>query len=131
MATFREIIEKNASLIKYGWIAVGVLATIISTRTYLNYVSIQTAIEDVNTNITNIEEETAYTENFLLAYLESEYADYFLSHENNILFKGESIVKFKSWTGDIEEATWDTSLPKDKPATTPQQSRKEFLKEKK
>jgi len=59
---------------------------IVATRTYINYSIIKEAIEKVQLDIKNVEEEIAYSEKFLKPYLDSEFAEYFLAHKNNILF---------------------------------------------
>jgi outer membrane protein assembly factor BamD (BamD/ComL family) len=59
---------------------------IIATKTYLNYNTIIEAIDSVKHDIKYVEDEIAYSQNFLEEYLDSEYADYFLAHKNNVLF---------------------------------------------
>jgi hypothetical protein len=59
---------------------------IFAARTYINYNTIIEAINNVNNNINTVEDEIAYSNNFLKYYLDSEYSDYFLAHKNNILF---------------------------------------------
>jgi hypothetical protein len=59
---------------------------IIATKTYINYNTIIEAIDKVKYDIKYVEDEIAYSKNFLEKYLDSEYADYFLAHKNNVLF---------------------------------------------
>lgn len=67
----------------------------MSIRTYLNFVSIEDAIVRVETDSDKTQEEIFYVERFLIPYLSSSYAEYFNSHENNALLRGELIVRFE------------------------------------
>jgi hypothetical protein len=101
---------------------------IIATRTYINYNTIIEAIQKVEYDIKMIEDEIAYSENFLKQYLDSEYAEYFLAHKSNILFDGEYIVRFQSPTQ--ENKPIDNNTKNNNLIETPQQSRKHFIKSK-
>ena len=68
---------------------------IISIKTYLNYLTIETSIEDVNKETLEITQKKKYEENFLIPFEKSKYATYFLRHENNILLPGEFIIRFE------------------------------------
>jgi len=76
---------------------------IISIRTYLNYASINDAIVVVDQHKDLTQDEIYFTEKFLIAYLSSDYADYFLSHENNILKWGEIIIRFEEFENKVEK----------------------------
>jgi len=105
----------------------------------MNYSTIIQEIARVKTDIEQINEEIAYSENFYKAYLDSEYAPYFLAHKNNTLFYNEMIIRFnepyddKNTNADkepentkkdtITSYTWVTTM-------TPQQSRQHFIKSK-
>ena len=68
----------------------------ITIKTYMNSNAIIEEIARVQTDIEQINEEIAYSENFYKAYLDSEYAPYFLAHKNNTLFYNEMIIRFTS-----------------------------------
>ena len=74
--------------------------------------------------------EVEYTRNFLINYEKSDYANFFLKHENNILGKGETIIKFQKksqiTTNTGENKNSNTGIQEQ----TPQQSRKTFFQEK-
>ena len=96
-----KIISQHWNKIKIIWIIWAVLAMIFAARPYINYNTIIEAINNVNNNINTVEDEIAYSNNFLKYYLDSEYSDYFLAHKNNILFNWEFIIKFKLlWGGN-------------------------------
>jgi len=100
---------------------------IMAVRTYINYTTIKDTITNVEIEIEKTEEEIAYTENFLKPYLDSEYADYFLAHKNNILFYWEYIIRFES-PKEIkpeEEKEENNNI-----INTPQKSRKHFIESK-
>ncbi|HCY21186.1 TPA: hypothetical protein DIC40_05045 [Patescibacteria group bacterium] len=58
------------------------------------------AIDETALQSENKKLELAFTENFQLPYEKSEYAEFFLKHENNILLPKEFIVKFQMITPD-------------------------------
>jgi len=76
-----------------------------------NFINVYDSIINVESDIENAEEQIAYTNKFLKPYLDSEYADYFLAHKNNILFYGEYIVRFQA----AKEIILDYELSEDGP----------------
>jgi hypothetical protein len=95
MQKFLSFIQKNPLLSKYGLGIVVLFAMIVSIRTYMNYLAIELSIQNVNQETVHITQRKLYEENFLIPYEQSEYSEYFLRHENNILFPGEFIVRFE------------------------------------
>ncbi len=91
-----KLLSKYSTHIKYILIVVILLAMIMSIRTYLNFVAIEDAIQNVQLKTIQTQNEILYVKNFLIPYLSSEYAEYFLSHENSVLFPHEAIVWFES-----------------------------------
>lgn len=49
-----------------------------------------------------VEEEMAYIKNYQLKFLNSDHAKFFLSHENNILGGGETVIAFKEQKPQID-----------------------------
>ena len=100
---------------------------------YINYVSIEDAIQSTIDESQQKNLELAFTENFLLNYEKSEYAQYFLQHENNILWKGEFIIRFEKMPDKIQKIEPETAISsydqKDY-IKTPQEWRKRFISEK-
>src|SRR5574344_1444046 len=95
MESIYALLRRYPNRIKYGIVILDVFAMIIAIRTYVNYVSIETAIEDATIQKQIKTDELAFTQNFLVNYEKSEYAKYFLEHENNMLLSNEYIVKFE------------------------------------
>jgi len=95
MDSLKAFLRKYPNRVKYGLIALDVFAMIIAIRTYVNYVSIETAIEDATIQQQQMTDELAFTQNFLVNYEKSDYAKYFLEHENNMLLDNEYIIKFE------------------------------------
>ncbi len=95
---------------------------IVSIRTYMNYLAIEVSIENVNQETQQITQRKLYEENFLIPYEMSEYAEYFLRHENNILFPWEFIIRFE------EERLTTTQIDQENKIQTPQESRKHFFR---
>ncbi len=123
------IIRQHANKIKILWLIIAIIAMIMAIRTYTNYTTIKDAITNVEYNIDYVEEEIAYTNKFLKKYLDSEYADYFLAHKNNILFYGEYIVRFES-PKEVDNTQDNDKQDNDNIIETPQESRIHFIKSK-
>lgn len=118
-----SLIQRNPLLSKY-WLGVfTIFAMIVSIKTYLNYLTIELSIESVRQETAQITQKKLYEENFLIPYEKSEYNQYFLRHENNILLPGEYIIRFER--PKITEKESDTS-PKDQ-IQTPEDSRQYFI----
>ncbi|HKL44234.1 MAG TPA: hypothetical protein VJ892_03070 [Candidatus Absconditabacterales bacterium] len=122
-----KIIDKHGNKLKIGGLVLAIVAMIMAVRTYINYTTIRDAITNVEVEIQKAKQEIAYTEKFLKPYLDSEYADYFLAHKNNILFYGEYIIRFES---PKEIDIKDEEETKNNTINTPQESRKHFIKSK-
>ncbi|MFA7284513.1 MAG: hypothetical protein WC004_01665 [Candidatus Absconditabacterales bacterium] len=67
---------------------------VFSTKAYVGYLAIEQAIQSNVMRKAQLEEKIAYLENFRLPYLESEYAAYFIPHENGMASPDEQVVKF-------------------------------------
>lgn len=107
---------------------------IIAIKTYVNYVSIETAIENAILEQQTKTNELAFTQNFLVNYEKSEYAKYFLEHENNMLLGDEYIIKFEEMYQKQQTNTWATTKPytdyQDNNVNSPQESWKKFILDK-
>jgi len=95
MEYIQALLRKYPNRIKYGILILDIFAMIIAIKTYVNYVSIETAIENATIEQQMRTDELAFTQNFLVNYEKSEYARYFLEHENNMLQGDEYIIKFE------------------------------------
>lgn len=91
-----KIIKAHWNKIKLIWIIFSVIVMVVAVRTYINYTTIKDAIYNVEIKIEEANKEIEYTEKFLKKYLDSDFADYFLAHKNNILFDWEYIIRFQS-----------------------------------
>jgi hypothetical protein len=112
---------------------------LLAIRTYINYITIIDTTNTVKKRTANVQNELDYSQNFQAKYLASEYGHLFLAHDNNSIFRGESIISFKSWTGTTETTGTMTLVhipdrrevaAQEKIQMTPQQSRQAFIKEK-
>lgn len=122
------ILQRYSSRIKYWWSVFLFFLVIIAVKTYINFITIKNTIQSTNIEIRKTEEKIAFTENFLLNYLDSEYSSYFLAHENNNLFDWEYIIQLKS--EQKQEIPEDIPVKSDKLIQTPQESWQKYLKEK-
>jgi len=75
----------------------------MSIRTYLNFVAIEDAIAGVEQNSYDLQDEIFFVKKFQMSYLSSDYADYFLAHENNVLFPWELIIRFEKMKPEVVE----------------------------
>ena len=129
------ILRKYPNRIKYGILILDFFAMIFAIKTYVNYVSIETAIENATIGQQNQTDELAFTQNFLVNYEKSEYAKYFLEHENNMLLSDEYIIKFEAMSQKQQVDTWSTTVPytdnqNSNNVHSPQESWKRFIGDK-
>ena len=122
-----NMIVKHWNKIKVFWWVFAIIVMLLAVKTYVNYSTITDEIEKINNNIKSTNQEIAYSEKFYSKYLDSDYAMYFLSHKNNILFDWEYIIKISTTPKEIE-STW-TDVKKDI-QESPQESWKRLLKSK-
>ncbi len=69
---------------------------IVAVRAFINYSYINENIDKEYQNIAYIIQRNAYVENFHRSYLQSEYAAYFLGHENNRMYDNEILVRIQT-----------------------------------
>lgn len=122
-----KFIIRHWNKVKIFWILFALVVMIVATKTYLNYNTIIEAIDDVKYDIKSVEDEIAYSKNFLEKYLDSEYADYFLAHKNNVLFNWEYIIRFKYPQENKED---EKKSENNNIIQTPKQSWNHFIKSK-
>ncbi len=130
MEKIYALLRKYPNRIKYGILILDIFAMIIAIRTYVNYVSIETAIENATLEQQTKGEELAFTQNFLVNYEKSDYAKYFLEHENNMLLDREYIIKFEELYKKQQGNTWNLVSNTDTEAqalTNPKNSWKKFI----
>ena len=58
-------------------------------QAYLNKQNMEVAITEIQNDIDYTKNEIAFIKNFERPYLESERADYYLGHENGVIYDGE------------------------------------------
>lgn len=134
MEKLRYYLRKYPNRIKYGLIVLDVFAMIIAIRVYINYISIETTIQDTIVERETKMAELAFSQNFLVHYEKSDFAKYFLQHENNMLMPDEYVVKFvenskKNTTGEQTIVTTKTNQDPNL-IISPQAWWKRFLNEK-
>lgn len=130
MDYIRALLRKYPNRIKYGILILDIFAMIIAIRTYVNYVSIETAIADATLQQQSQTDELNFTQNFLVNYEKSDYAKHFLEHENNMLLGDEYIIKFEEMYQKQQANTWTTATEINYDETTiktPQESWRKFI----
>ncbi len=103
-----RFIQKYSTQLKYWLLLAAIFLMILAIRSYLNNVAILDAIDWVEKDKLAKIDEINYTQNFLTKYLWSDYADYFLAHENSILYRNEYILRL-DMNIHQENLTWSTS----------------------
>ena len=89
---FRTFYKKNLGTIKYAFIVLNILIFLSAIRAFVNLQKIFQSTDEVVNATQATQQHTDYINNFLKPYLESDYAPYFLAHENNQIFPGEKII---------------------------------------
>lgn len=133
MESLQTLLRKYPNRIKYGMFILDIFAMMIAIKTYVNYVAIETAINDAIIEQQVKTNELAFTQNFLVHYEKSDYAKFFLEHENNILLDNEYIIKFEAMQQKLQTHTWsDTPYldTQDRQVTGPKQSWQKFILDK-
>ncbi|MFA7298400.1 MAG: hypothetical protein WC010_02020 [Candidatus Absconditabacterales bacterium] len=134
MDYIQALLRRYPNRIKYGILILDIFAMIIAIKTYVNYVSIETAIADAVIEQQTRTDELNFTQNFLVNYEKSDYARYFLEHENNMLLKNEYIIKFEEMYQKQRTNTGNTATSfvdyQDKNVNSPQESWKKFILDK-
>ena len=125
-------LQKNITSVKYWFIIINILFMIIAIRAVVNYQNILSSIDTIQNDIIEKENHTNYINNFITPYLESDYAPYFIAHENNQIFAGETIIKITEIeSGAIQntaESWWIINPIKiNKPKSSPVQARQRYL----
>lgn len=131
MDKIKAYILRHPIRVKYGLIVIDIFAILIAVRMYINYTTIEDTIQNTITQSEDKRLELAFSENFLLNYEKSQYAQFFLQHENSILWEWEYIIKFEKMPEKkaIEEqaiSKYDTK----EYIKSPQESRNYFIVDK-
>ena len=83
------ISSPNKPLLQHPLVTIGsyiaiVVFTVLSMKAYLGYLTVQQTIRSNEQRKIHLEQEIAYLRDFRLPYLQSDYAKYFISHENGV-----------------------------------------------
>lgn len=78
---------------RYGIFIATIIFSYYSIQAFVNNKSIDASITTVKQDIVAIQEEIAYTQNFYKNYLTTEYAPFFLGHENGQIYGRERILR--------------------------------------
>ncbi len=87
-----NFLRKHQSQVRWFFLFIDLIFILLTVRTYINYWNIQQTIIMEKKETQKIRENIAYLDNFKKKYLISEYAPYFLAHENNKIFDKEYVV---------------------------------------
>ena len=131
------LLQKYPTHVKYWLLVISIFVMIVAIKNYLNYDNILYEIDLVKMNTDRTQQQILFTEKFLVPYLWSSYADYFLAHENSILYAKEDVVKFEfvdrnkdadllSWNSQ----TWKKEKNQSWSTLSPKESWNEFIKSK-
>lgn len=108
MENILRFLRRYPFQIKLTLFVLDIIFVIIAVRIYVNYVGIETTIEDVHMQYENETQKVDFYKNFFLNYEQSEYSKYFLQHENNMLNNSEFVIKFENMP-DKELKDWISS----------------------
>lgn len=96
---------------------------LIAIQTYINYQNILVNTELVQDQAQKVLDEISYFNHFQLKFLNADYAQKFIAHENNILSDGEALITFHIETPTLELTGSHTPDPK----KSPREERKTFF----
>jgi len=96
MLQIKHLIDAYGTRVKYLLFVVLIFVMLLAIRTYINYVTIIDTTSSVQKKTALVQNEMDYAQQFQSRYLASEYGHLFLAHDNNAIFRGESIISFKS-----------------------------------
>jgi hypothetical protein len=120
---------RHSAYRRYGIFIISILFSLYSIQVYVNNIGIDEQITQVKKDIINLEEERAFMEKFYKGYLLSEYARYFLGHENGTIYPEEKIVRLSYQVPTKEDEAQLPQLTQKAPITvsTPQEARNHFI----
>ncbi len=121
---------RHSTYRRYGIFLITIFFSLYSIQVYVNNIGIDAQIAQVKKDIIDLEEESAFMEKFYKWYLESDYAWYFLGHENGTIYLEEKIVRLAYPVPQAENKVVLPTPSEIAPITisTPQQARNHFIK---
>ncbi len=121
---------RHSTYRRYGIFLVTIFFSLYSIQVYVNNIWIDAQIAQVKEDIIDLEEESAFMEKFYKWYLESEYASFFLWHENGTIYPEEKIVRLAYQVPQVENEVILPMPNEIAPITTstPQEARNHFVK---
>jgi hypothetical protein len=87
--------DKYENTIKYSLFIANIFFMLSLIKIYNNYSILSTTIANEEQKNINLEQQIAYSKNFVEPYVVSPYASYFLAHENARFFKNELLIAFR------------------------------------
>lgn len=93
---------RSSTYRRYGIFIITLFLWLYTMQAWINYKSIQDSIVQEKEQIVALQEEIDYMQRRYQEYLKSEYASYFLWHENGQLYPGERLVYLESWKPGVE-----------------------------
>jgi hypothetical protein len=122
-AFLKNLITQKGFLIKRSLLASSIFFMLIAIQTYINYQNILINTASVQEQAQKVLDEISYFNHFQLKFLNVDYAQKFIAHENNILSDGEALITFQIENPSLELTGSQTPDPK----KTPREERKSFF----
>ena len=129
MNKLKELLLRHPTRSKYILLVIDIFLALVATKMFINYTNIRQAINEAAEQSEYKRQELAFTENFQLPYERSDFAEFFLKHENNILLGKEFIIKFQRTVPQTNTGTNKQDLNKAHFIETPEQSWNQFFYE--
>lgn len=108
MESILKLLRKYPFQIKIFLFILDFIFVIVAVKIYINYVWIETTIEDVHNQYEDQTQKVDFYRNFFLNYEQSTYSKYFLQHENNMLNNSEFVIKFENMPDkETESVDWE------------------------
>ena len=119
----QNLIKQKGFRIKRWLVGSSGFFMLIAIQTYINYQNILVNTALVQDQAQKVLDEISYFNHFQLKFLNADYAQKFIAHENNILSDGEALITFHIETPALELTGSHTPDPK----KSPREERKIFF----
>lgn len=100
--------------VRYALFVLTIFLIIATIKVYVNNINIDNSINERIFEQVDYKQKEHFQKNFYIPYLSWYYWKYFISHENNITFSWENIIKFtqldKQQIGSWVVLTWNKNL---------------------
>lgn len=100
-------IFKYSREIRYALFVLTIFLIIATIKVYVNNINIDNSIKERVLEQIDYKQRESFEKNFYIPYMSWNYAKFFFSHENNVTFSGENVIKFTQ-LDQFKSMTWES-----------------------